>query len=140
MDTPKFYYPLDMRQVGDQSFILLHRLEYKNSEYKISVLKTFDFDGASIPRIFWSLIGSPTTGSYTRAACLHDGLYSSQAFPRKKCDELFLEAMKSDGVGYIRRNLLYNAVRMGGSGAYNDAPELERYKNLVKVEKLDGII
>src|SRR3972149_385020 len=105
--TPKFYHPLDMRQVGDQSFILLHRLEYKNADFKISVLKTFDFDGASIPRIFWSLIGSPTTGSYTRAACLHDGLYSSQAFPRKKSDELFLEAMKAGGVGDVCRKLLF---------------------------------
>jgi len=33
------------------------------------------FDGASIPRVFWRLIGHPLRGEYRRGALAHDGGY-----------------------------------------------------------------
>ena len=129
-----FKTPLDTRQIDEDTFVLLHRLIYRNRKFEITVYKDFDFDGASIPRIFWTLIGSPTTGKYTKAACLHDAFYASRVFSRKQSDDLFLEAMKADGVGMIKRNLIYSAVRLGGWKAYNDADNLPKYRDLIKVD------
>jgi len=133
----KFTTPLDTRQIDEDTFVLLHRLIYKNNDFIITVYKNFDFDGASIPRIFWTLIGSPTTGRYTKPACLHDALYASKIFDRKMCDLLFLEAMKAENVGYITRTLIYNAVRVGGFMAYNNRDNIQKYRNLISVEVLN---
>lgn len=133
----QFTTPLDTRQIDEDTFILLHRLIYKNDKFEITVYKGFDFDGASIPRIFWTLIGSPTTGRYTKPACLHDALYASKLFSRKMCDDLFLEAMKAENVGCIIRTLIYNAVRLGGFIAYKNSDNLQKYRNLIQIEVLN---
>lgn len=130
-----FKTPLDTRQLDDDTFELLHRLIYRNDDFEITIYKHFDFDGASIPRIFWSLIGSPMTGKYTKSGCLHDALYASKLFSREKCDSLFLEAMKSEGVGAILRYTIFRAVRIGGFMAYGKR-DISKYRDLVKVDVL----
>jgi hypothetical protein len=71
----------------------------------------FVTDGASIPRPFWSLIGSPLTGKYRKAAVIHDWLCVQKMCSRKLGDQIFKRAMKDSGVGWIRRNLIYSGVR-----------------------------
>lgn len=77
----------------------------------------FITDGASVPRVFWSLF-SPA-GSYLGAAVIHDYLYHTKMFSRELCDKIFLEAMKAAGVGFLTRQTVYAAVRLGGWVAYN---------------------
>lgn len=74
-------------------------------------------DGASIPRAFWSIF-SPF-GEYLRAAIVHDFLYSKDSddlFPcnRKTADLIFKEAMFNIGIGWLQREIIFRAVRMGG--------------------------
>ena len=71
----------------------------------------FKTDGASIPKIFWSFIGSPFTGFYRRATLIHDYLYYSQTTTRLYADKIFLEAMKSLRVSWWKRKTMYFAVR-----------------------------
>lgn len=78
------------------------------------------------------------TGNYARAACLHDALYASMLFSREDCDKLFLEAMGSDGVGKLLRNTIYRAVRIGGKWAYEEHEELQKYRNLITLERNNG--
>lgn len=86
----------------------------------ITVPKGFVFDGASIPRWLWSLVGSPQTGRYRDAAIIHDWLYYRGRVwprdyrPRKDADRVFYEAMRANGVGYERATLMYWAVRLFG--------------------------
>jgi len=75
-------------------------------------------DGASIPRMFWRLIGAPYTGRHRRAAALHDCEYMRRRYPRKVCDRMFREVMKLDHVGRIKRNTMYRMVRLFGGHAY----------------------
>lgn len=124
---------LKVEKVGDQVYVLLEDLVYECDRYTITAKKGFDFDAISIPKIFWTLIDSPFTGKAVRGATIHDALYASQALPREICDEVFLSAMKDDGVSCIKRNAMYMAVRVGGASAYEDTEELERYKSLVEV-------
>ena len=78
----------------------------------------FVSDGASIPRIFWTIIGSPWTGKYAKAAVVHDFLYDRQLFTRKKSDRIFIEGMKILGVGWFKRKIMWFSVRVGGWGPW----------------------
>lgn len=110
-----FKTPLDIRVIGSQTYEVLAPLVYERKNGQtIQVNPGFDFDGASIPRAFWSIVGSPMTDGYQEAACLHDALYASEYFSRKECDELFLEAMESKNVFEFKRNSMYEAVRTAG--------------------------
>lgn len=90
---------------------------------RVTVPKKFHTDFASVPRLFWVFF--PPTGTYARAAVLHDYLYSAPLveavgedthiqLDRKQCDKIFLEAMTSNGTAFVTRYLIYWAVRCFG--------------------------
>jgi len=85
---------------------------------KITILPGFVWDGASIPRFFWRLVGAPRNGKYLPAALLHDALYAAELFPRAKCDAAFLEFMAQLGVPWWRRNTMWLAVRWFGGAVW----------------------
>ncbi|MCI4437556.1 MAG: DUF1353 domain-containing protein [Ignisphaera sp.] len=117
----------------DYCWILQEPLIYENNKYRITVYDGFDFDFASIPYLFRGII--PKNGmKYDRASCLHDALYSSKILSKKECDNLFLEAMLIDGVNSVLASLMYEAVNIAGSSAYEDQEDLSKYRNLIKVE------
>lgn len=73
-------------------------------------------NGASIPRIFWIIVGSPYTGNARRAAAFHDCGYEDQYHTREETDLMFLDAMLADGMDEHLAAIMYNAVRdFGGS-------------------------
>lgn len=75
-------------------------------------------DGASIPKFAWSIIGGPL-GRYAPAAVVHDECYRRKLYPRKRCDQIFLEAMKVLRIWIIKRLMMYRAVRLFGWMAWN---------------------
>ena len=68
-------------------------------------------DGASIPRAFWRVIGSPYTGKYRRASVLHDAYYITKHRPKKDVDNMFLEVMLADGCNPKIAKAMYWAVK-----------------------------
>lgn len=91
------------------------------SEFSLDIVyipQDFVCDVASIPPIFYSLIGGPL-GQYAPAAVVHDRLYRIQARPRKEADQIFLEAMSVLGVSFWKRRAMYLAVRIGGWHPWN---------------------
>ena len=131
-----FQTELCLKVIGHQAYEVTEPLVYDNGLLIIQVNPKFDFDGASIPRGLWSIVGSPMTDGYQRAGCLHDALYASEYFDRQMCDDLFLEAMESDGVGYFKRYSMYWAVRSFGWMVWRDHKEEEvnAYKKFVYCE------
>lgn len=79
----------------------------------ILVPKGFTTDFASIPRLFWTLIGHPT-GKYGKAAIIHDYLYHIQTKTRSQTDRIFYEAMRVLKVSFIKRWLMYHYVKTLG--------------------------
>ena len=126
---------LSVKKVGEQTYILLEDIIVKSLGYEIKLLKGFDFDAASIPKIFWSIIGSPFTGSYTTPAAIHDGLYAGEILERKVCDVIFLYLMKQYKVSYLRRFAMFWAVRLGGGKVWKEhnQEEVQEYKKYVDV-------
>lgn len=82
---------------------------------RIAALPGLEFDGASIPTVFWVLIGSPFTGKYRKAAVIHDTLCAIQDRPARQAHRVFYECCRSLGVGRLRATLMYKALLIGGS-------------------------
>lgn len=80
--------------------------------------KGFEFDGASIPRVFWRIIGHPYSSDYVCAGLAHDWLYAAEVLGREINDDAFLYGLKECGVSWARRNAMYMAVNLFGWTAY----------------------
>lgn len=103
------------KKVGIRKRELWQTFSYTNREgIEYTIPKGFSCDGASIPKVFWSLIGSPFTGRYAKAAWLHDWLYRTQPVSRQEADLLFIEAMKELGVSWLKRKAMHRFVRIFG--------------------------
>ena len=88
-----------------------YHIGYEDSDEVVKVPKGFITDGASIPKFAWSIIGSPM-GKYSAAAVVHDFLYHTKKYTRRKSDAIFLEAMKVLGVPWWKRKVMWLSVRL----------------------------
>jgi len=124
-------------KVGDNSWELREKLSYQNDQYKITAKEGLVTDFASIPRIAWTLVGSPAMGKYTASSVIHDILYATEALPRKEADELFLEMLEEDGVGWIKRYTMYWAVRAGGWAVWkgHTKESIQEAQKYIKLKK-----
>lgn len=67
-------------------------------------------DGASIPQVFWSLIGGPFEGRYRDASIVHDYFCDVRTRPWKDTHRIFFDGMLCSGVNTIRAKIMYYAV------------------------------
>jgi len=108
-----FKQPVSLLFIKANTFELLKDFEYHVGQYPskdvVVVPIGFPTDLASIPRPLWVLF--PPTGSYGKAAIIHDYLLKEGKRSRKECDDIFLEAMKVDNVCLPTRSLIYTGVR-----------------------------
>lgn len=117
------------------------------SGVRFSVLPGAVTDGASIPRLLWSLIGSPMVDHRIfKAAAVHDQLYKSLGttyfepcrLTRAECDRVFYRALRAAGVSRTKAALYYLGVRVGGWAGWNryarDPAEVERQSQLLEIE------
>jgi hypothetical protein len=100
---------------------MLSHFRYVSSRGTVIVPRGFLSDGASVPRLFWGIF-SPF-GNPFRAALIHDFLYSKDSdeiFPcdRLTADLIFKEAMYNLGIGWVKRETIYRAVRFGGGRSF----------------------
>ncbi len=114
-----FLNELKIKPVKGDQWELLCSMSYVGAGGRvITVPAGFQMDLASIPRVFRPLF--PVHGKHTRAAVVHDWLYAEKIGKRKEADQLFLSIMKELGVGWIKRRMMYAAVRAGGWVYWND--------------------
>lgn len=71
-------------------------------------------DGASIPPVFWSLVGAPFEGDYRMAAVIHDWYCFTEEQPWQDVHRVFYYASLAGGVTEAKAKLLYAAVMWGG--------------------------
>jgi hypothetical protein len=118
-----------VRQDGDRTWKLLEPIEYQGKHETFRVSAGFETDFASVPRLVTWLV--PTYGRYTKAAILHDYLCTEShlgRFDRADADGIFRRAMRELNVGFLRRWLMWVAVRFGGG-----------WKNFWKPNALFGV-
>lgn len=87
----------------------------------------YRFDGASIPRLAWAIIGPPFEPDFCLAACVHDyycdhsheiGDYQARVIG----DAVFFALLKKAGVPRWRRVLMYMAVRLNSWWFHGSQP------------------
>jgi Protein of unknown function (DUF1353) len=106
---------VDVRQVDDENWLLLRTLSYQGQREPFEVPVDAGTDFASVPRAFvWFL---PRYGRYTKAAILHDYLWRERAakglMTYIDADGTFRRALRELGVPFLRRWILWAAVRLG---------------------------
>lgn len=83
-----------------------------------TIPKGFEWNGASIPSIFWSILFvTPFHHTVRRASLVHDYLYTQDVY-RPLADVVFLKLMKQDGCNWAQRSVMYLAVRLFGWAFY----------------------
>lgn len=111
-------------------WVLLRPFSYdvgeKDSGVRIEVPARFTTDFASVPRVAWPIV-SPI--DHPSAPIIHDWLYFIHQWPdhmpmtRKQADQILLEALQVDGAGWLKRRMMYRAVRMFGGRAWRSKRE-----------------
>lgn len=123
MPPPNRRWVLDCRyDVRDPSvWYMLHdysrRVMVGDKKVDIRVKEGFQWDSASIPKRLQGVISK--WGRHSTASLCHDWLYHYRIGDRKTADLVFLQALKEDGVGWLKRNIMYSAVRAFGGRAWN---------------------
>ena len=88
--------------------------DYKNKKaYSFTIPKDYCFDGASIPRMFWRIVGSPTDNEFLIAALVHDVLceqHSCVDGDRSLSTNVFNALLEVAGVNPVSRFLMKNSV------------------------------
>lgn len=107
----------------------------------VRVAAGFMFDGCSIPRALWRVCGHPMEVPRVAAALAHDWLYAAHVCDRATADEIFREVCKLVGLGAIRRNAEYYALRLAGGAAWNShGTEDQEFARAHGALELDGKI
>ena len=72
------------------------------------------YDGASIPRWAWSIIGHPLEQQFRWASYWHDRLCENSRTwsERRMADAILLCLLEKERVGYLRRTAMWLAVRL----------------------------
>ena len=71
-------------------------------------------DGASIPRVFWSIVGGPYEGEYRDASIVHDHECMIRVHPWHDVHRMFYQACLAGGVRPLKARLMYAAVYLFG--------------------------
>jgi hypothetical protein len=86
--------------------------------WHISISVGFEFDGASIPRFFWRVVGHPMQGEALPASLIHDAMYRTRLMDKEQADNLFYRLLRINEVGRIKSWLMYRAVKHFGGGSW----------------------
>ncbi|HEX6000094.1 MAG TPA: DUF1353 domain-containing protein [Hyphomicrobiaceae bacterium] len=89
----------------------------------VDVPAGFVTDLASIPWYLWSWL--PHDGPYMHAAIIHDWLYWEQARSREEADNILWGDMTDLKVSYLKRQAIYQAVRLKGGSAWDENARLK---------------
>ena len=101
---------------------IIYKIRYLKRNYSYSINRNFAFDGASIPRLFWSTTGSPYTPRFIRAALLHDFLYrfNSDNIGKKLADIFLYEILRIDQVTKYTAWKMHKGVRLFGRRSWKN--------------------
>ena len=102
-----------------------YRVDYNGKSFLIP--RGFESDGASVPRLFWSIVFSPTDSHAATAGICHDWIYRDQpdGWTREEADRMFLALLVEFGVNVASAQSAYLALRLFGGAAWDENAELK---------------
>lgn len=100
-----FFNRKDLKVVLDDYFL--------EKTYTFTIPKGYCWDGATIPRVFWRLIGSPTDSAFLIPSMVHDVLCENHNYvdnDRYFADKVFEKLLLVSGVSAFNRWLMFHSV------------------------------
>ena len=85
----------------------------KEKIYSFIIPKGYCFDGASVPRFFWRIVGSNTDNKFLVAAMVHDYMCENHScidYDREFSTKVFNSLLIVGGVGKFKRFMMKNSV------------------------------
>ena len=73
-----------------------------------------EFDGASIPRFFWRIAGSPYCGKYREASIIHDVYCKHRRIDSREVHKVFHKMMLASGCSRWKAWCMWKAVSWFG--------------------------
>jgi hypothetical protein len=127
MQNPKMKFTYDrepsMIPHGKTKFLELEHdwyFWYNGKQYWIPA--GYWIDGASIPWIFWALIGTPTEPDFWAFALMHDWVYLTHILTRSQADEGAYQFLQYKGIPEWKCKAIWAAVRTGGAFVWGNSP------------------
>ena len=111
----------EKRSVEKYPFICKQDLEVclkdvkKNKQYSFRIPKGYCYDGASIPRLFWRVIGPGTDNRFLIPALIHDILCEHHNYinnDRSFSTNVFNALLEVSGVKNMKRFFMKNSVAL----------------------------
>jgi len=91
------------------------RITKKNKVYTFKINTAYCYDGATIPRLFWRLIGAPSDPRFIIGALLHDVLCQHKEYvdrDRNLATCVLERCCRCTGTGAVTRFLMYWSVEI----------------------------
>ena len=110
----EFTRPLLLEYIDGRNWRIISEFDFASevAERLIKIPSGFITDFASVPRFFWRVL--PPTGTYGKAAVIHDYLYRYCTVSKNLADLVFLEGMEVLQVPRYKRYIMYQAVNWFG--------------------------
>ena len=100
---------------ADRDMILLSEFKYVDGQGKEWVApEGKKINGASIPSVFWQMVGPPFVGDYRRASVVHDVYCDTKTETWRATHRMFRDACRAGGVSASKARLMYAAVYARG--------------------------
>lgn len=104
---------ITVKQIDKDTWELVDTVEYIADAEHFIVPEGFKTDFATVPQMLTWFI--PRYGLYTKSAILHDYLLKRSDVSAADADGVFRRSMRELGVPFLRRWLMWAAVRVFGS-------------------------
>lgn len=102
-------------ELPSRNMTLLKDFSYTDPTGKVWTARApYSTDGASIPPVFWSIIGGPFEGPHREAAIIHDYYCFTKTVPHQDVHRVFYYALRAAGVSEQKSKIFYAAVVAGG--------------------------
>jgi hypothetical protein len=118
--TSQLPLPIALNIGGNQRFVTLCRILLRYNGYELVIPAGYEFDGPTIPRLLWWIVGlSPADLDALLASLFHDFILDTRVLDRIVGDAIFCVCLGPvvfnekvlPGVGPKRRAAMYLAVR-----------------------------
>lgn len=109
----------EIKKAKKKPFFVLHKVDVciidkrKDKAYTFTIKAGYDYDGASIPRLCWRIVGSKESIEFKIAALIHDILCENHHYvnyDRYFADRVFEKLLEVGDVGAFRRWLMFHSV------------------------------
>ena len=108
---------LEKQTINRFPFVCLNQIavtiKYKENTYNFSIPKGYRWDGATIPRMFWRLVGAKTDPRFLIPSMVHDVLCENKNYvngDRYLADKVFERLLFVAGVPAFTRWLMFHSV------------------------------